>query len=272
MLQHYRYKFVILNDINIKLLRWYCRRRKCLVGLNHLILLPFKIHILVSTLSTLQSLQEAESKAAALFQLIEDTNLIAEGSTEKEINTAIFELAQVEFGIEKYWHKRIVRAGKNTLHPYDENPEDLVVQNDDIIFIDFGPILEDWEADYGRTYVLGNDPAKIKLTQDVEKAWYECRDFYLKQPAITGAQFYEHVSGVAQNYGWEFGGEIAGHLIGHFPHEKLDGEDKRNYVHPENHVNMRDLDQEGNPRHWILEIHFIDRSQEIGGFFEQVLC
>jgi hypothetical protein len=30
-------------------------------------------------------------------------------------------------------------------------------------------------------------------------------------------------------------------------------------------------DTEGNKREWILEIHFIDSSEEIGGFFEQVL-
>ena len=75
----------------------------------------------------------------------------------------------------------------------------------------------------------------------------------------------------AKKYGWDFGGEIAGHLIGHFPHEKLDKEDKTNYVHPNNNVNMFDLDKNGNERDWILEIHFIDKEKEIGGFFEQLL-
>jgi hypothetical protein len=27
----------------------------------------------------------------------------------------------------------------------------------------------------------------------------------------------------------------------------------------------------GRPRHWILEIHFIDRRQQFGGFFEELL-
>jgi hypothetical protein len=31
------------------------------------------------------------------------------------------------------------------------------------LFFDFGPIFEDWEADFGRTFVIGNDPIKHKL-------------------------------------------------------------------------------------------------------------
>ena len=89
----------------------------------------------------------------------------------KELNQQIFELAFELFGIEKYWHKRIVRAGANTLKPYDENPPDLLIKDDDIIFFDFGPIFEDWEADFGRTYVIGNDPYKIKLKNDIERIY-----------------------------------------------------------------------------------------------------
>jgi hypothetical protein len=34
---------------------------------------------------------------------------------------------------------------------------------------------------------------------------------------------------------------------------------------------MRSLDENGQPRHWILEIHFVDRELKIGGFFEELL-
>lgn len=43
------------------------------------------------------------------------------------------------------------------------------------------------------------------------------------------------------------------------------------YVHPLSPVVMRSLDEQGRKRHWILEIHFIDRQREIGGFFEELL-
>jgi Xaa-Pro dipeptidase len=32
-----------------------------------------------------------------------------------------------------------------------------VIGDDDIVFCDFGPVSEEWEADFGRTFVLGSD-------------------------------------------------------------------------------------------------------------------
>ena len=217
------------------------------------------------------NLIEAEKKAAYLFNEIENRNLIIPGKSEKELNSEIFNLASELFGIKKYWHKRIIRAGKNTLKPYNENPKNLLIKEDDILFIDFGPIFEEWEADYGRTYILGSDKLKIKLKQDISLAWDDCKLYFDSKVEITGSQLYNYAVLSAKKYGWDFGGEIAGHLIGHFPHEKLDNEDKANYVHPSNNVNMFDLDKNGNQRDWILEIHFIDKEKEIGGFFEQLL-
>mgnify|MGYP006095828071 CR=1 FL=1 len=217
------------------------------------------------------NLIEAEKKAAHLFNEIENKGLIIPGKSENELNSEIFNLAFELFGIKKYWHKRIIRAGKNTLKPYNENPKNLLIKDDDILFIDFGPIFEEWEADYGRTYVLGGDIIKLKLKQDISLAWDECKLYFDSKKEITGSQLYNYAVLSAKKYGWKFGGEIAGHLIGHFPHEKLDKEDKTNYVHPNNHIDMFSLDKNGNKRDWILEIHFVDEEKEIGGFFEQLL-
>ena len=35
---------------------------------------------------------------------------------------------------------------------------------------------------------------------------------------------------------------------------------------------MFDLNKEGEKKNWILEIHFINKEKEIGGFFEQLLA
>ena len=85
---------------------------------------------------------------------------------EGEASDAIRDLAAEMFGISRYWHKRIVRAGPNTLQPYKQNPPDREIAADDIVFLDFGPIFEQWEADFGRTYVLGDDPVKHRLADD----------------------------------------------------------------------------------------------------------
>jgi Xaa-Pro aminopeptidase len=214
---------------------------------------------------------EAERKATELFKAIEDRGLIQSGKSEKQLNTEVFDLAFELFGIKKYWHKRIVRSGPNTLRPYDDNPPDLILQEDDIVFLDFGPVFEDWEADFGRTYVIGNDAYKHKLKADIERAWYEAKLWFSEQTKLTGAEFYHYVVELARTYGWTFGGEIAGHLIGNFPHEKLEPQNYSLYIHPENTNDLFLPDANGDKRHWILEIHFIDAQKQIGGFFEQLL-
>lgn len=222
--------------------------------------------------STIEKLMDAEAKALRLFQTIESRRLIEAGKSEKQLSDEVFALALELFGIKKYWHKRIVRAGANTLRPYDDNPPDLIIQKDDILFFDFGPVFEDWEADFGRTYVIGNDPYKLKLKNDTETAWYEAKEWFSKQTELTGAEFYQYIMEITKKYGWAYGGQLAGHLIGNFPHEKLEHGNHSLYVLPDNHSNMFLLDANGNKRHWILEIHFVDREKQIGGFFEQLLC
>ena len=221
--------------------------------------------------ATKSKLLEAEGIAIQLFNAIEERGLIEPGKSEKQLNTEIFGLANELFGIEKYWHKRIVRSGANTLSPYDENPPDLVIQDDDILFFDFGPIIEDWEADLGRTYVISNDPAKHKIKNDIEAAWYEARDWFFERTTLTGAEFYKYVVGLAHKYGWSYGSHIGGHLIGEFPHERLDPGNYSLYVHAENPNDMFLPDKNGNKREWILELQFIDPEKKVGSFFEQLL-
>jgi Xaa-Pro dipeptidase len=214
---------------------------------------------------------EAQNKAADLFLEIENRSLIVAGKSEKELNSEIFELAFELYGIKKYWHKRIIRSGKNTLAPYHENPEELILQEDDILFIDFGPIFEEWEADYGRTYVVGENKLKHKLKNDIALAWQDCKTYYNSRKEMTGAELYQYAVEIAQKYGWEFGGDIAGHIIGHFPHESLEKEDKTNYIHAENNESMTAKNKKGEQKEWILEIHFVDTQLQIGGFFEQLI-
>ncbi len=216
-------------------------------------------------------LLDAQRKAEALFAELQAQSLIRPGAKESEINESVYALAGSMYGISRYWHKRIVRAGRNTLAPYDENPPDLTVGEDDIVFLDFGPVFEEWEADFGRTYVVGNDPLKHKLCRDIEEAFARGKQYFYEHPEITAAELYAHAERLAERAGWEYGGPIAGHLIGVFPHEKIAGDKITLYVHPKNHNQMRLPDGSGRKRHWILEIHFVDRERQIGGFYEELL-
>ncbi len=215
------------------------------------------------------ALLEAQHKAAAFFSRIE--SLIRPGITESQLTRDIAELGRREFGIEQNWHKRIVRAGPNTLAPYDENPPDLTLGEDDILFVDLGPVFEAWEADFGRTYVLGDDPHKLRLRDDAATAFAAGKRYFQEHPGITGSELYAHVRTLAQQAGWEFGGKLAAHLIGEFPHKSLPVDRAVAWADAGNHTPMRGLDPLGRERHWILEIHFVDRLRQIGAFHEELL-
>jgi Xaa-Pro dipeptidase len=220
-------------------------------------------------------LKAAQDKAVRLFEEVEARGLIRAGITEGELNGKIYALAKEMFGVSTYWHKRIVRAGRNTLLPYDENPPDLMIGEDEILFVDLGPVFEDWEADFGRTFVIGNDPLKLKMKRDVEEAFALGKRYFDEHPAVTSRELYLHVESLAAQFGWEWGGPIAGHLIGHFPHERIANDKVSLYVHPGSDLAMRsphtDGEEAGQARHWILEIHLVDRQRGIGGFFEELL-
>ncbi|MEP6618982.1 MAG: M24 family metallopeptidase [bacterium] len=219
-----------------------------------------------------EKLTFAEQKGKELFNTVEERGLIVSGKLESELSKEVVDLAKDVFGIEDYWHKKIVRTGPNTMQPFDGNPPDRLIQENDILFLDFGPIVEGWECDLGRTYVLGNDPLKLKLKSDVEGAWQEARDWYRQQTSLTGAEFFTYVMDLTKRYGYEFGNVIAGHLVGRFPHEQPDDPNDLCFdIHPQNHSSILLLDKHGNTRNWILEIQFVDRANNIGGFFEQLL-
>jgi Xaa-Pro aminopeptidase len=220
---------------------------------------------------TRQKLILAQQKTKELFDIVEKRGLIVAGKSESVLNAEIVKLAKDIFGMEEHWHKKIVRAGVNTLVSYSANPPDRVIQKDDIVFLDFGPNFEGWETDLGRTYVLGNNPLKLKMKRDVEAAWYEANAWFAKQKSLTGAEFFNYVSDLAKRYGYEFGGDIVGHIIGKYPHEQPNPMDLSLDAHPDNHVSILSLDKQGNKRHWMLEIQFVDRKNGIGGFYEQLL-
>jgi Xaa-Pro dipeptidase len=218
-----------------------------------------------------EALRGAEAKAHALFEAAVERGLLVPGRGEREVSDAVRDLAGELFGIERYWHKRVVRAGVNTLEPYAANPPERVLGEDDIVFLDFGPLLEEWEADFGRTYVLGDDPVKHRLAGDLSEIWRAGKDHFDAHPEITGAELFAHVVGLIEAAGWEHGTRHTGHQVGEFPHDKIERAALDAYIAPGSDLPMRRLDGQGRPCHWILEIHAVDRERGFGGFFEQLL-
>jgi Xaa-Pro dipeptidase len=217
------------------------------------------------------ALEAAEAKALTMFDAIEAAGLIAPGRIESEVAQDIFALAEARFGVAQHWHRQIVRAGANTLTTAADYPDVRTIEPDDTVYVDLGPVFEAWEADIGRTYAVGDDPAKHRLVADLPRVFERVQQHYGASPDITGAELYAFAQAAADQAGWSFGGAIAGHWVGEFPHSRWPGERELKAIWPANTAPMRGPDHLGRERNWILEIHLVDRARTFGGFYERLL-
>ncbi len=219
-----------------------------------------------------RNLEAAEARGMAMLDAIERAGLVAAGRSETEIDADIYALAERDFGVTVNWHKRIVRAGPNTVCTFHEKPPVRVVAQDDTVYLDLGPVFEEWEADLGRSYALGDDPGKKRLVGDLPRLFDAVKAHYQASPDITGAELYAFAQRAADAAGWVFGGRIAGHIVGEFPHiRRVPGAPELHRIAPGNDMRMRDPDANGCERHWILEIHLVDKARSFGGFYERLL-
>lgn len=220
---------------------------------------------------TRKELLAAQQKAASLFQRCVDAGTLQAGLLESEISESVYKLAREHFGVRRHWHRRIVRSGPNTLLTYFDEGPDRRLQTDDILFLDFGPVFDGWEADYARTYVIGDDPDKLRLAKDLDSAIVAGKAHYQLHPDITAGEMYEFICNQAVFAGWEFGSDSAGHPVGRFPHEGDRKAPDRFSIRAGNGQKLNECDPAGTQRHWILEAHFIDRKNQFGGFVEELL-
>ncbi|EPE02848.1 peptidase m24 [Ophiostoma piceae UAMH 11346] len=223
------------------------------------------------------NLVEAQNKAASMFVDIE-RDLVRSGVTEKDLTDAIYKLGQEKYNVRTHWHKRVVRSGPHTLSPFKENLPDRTIGEDDILFVDLGPVFEEYEADFGRTFVLGSDPDKLALRDALEPLWFAIKQRFDESPNMTCAEMYketlELTAEAARKNGrqWTYGNDLfCGHLVGNFPHERIPNDKVSLYLTTGNPEPVRSLDNNGQQRHWILEIYLYDEAGGFGGFFEQIM-
>ena len=221
--------------------------------------------------TVVRNLRLAQDTAAALFDEVASSGMIRPGVLESELSREIDALARERHGLRRHWHRRIVRAGRNTMLTYYDDAEDLRIAADDLVVIDLGPVFGEWEADFGRTYVLGDDPRKRQIVTDIAAAFVLGRELYEAMPNLTAGALYDYVHALAADFGWAFGAPTAGHLVGHFPHEQPRDGSRRFSIRSGNETRLREPDEAGQPRHWILEVHFVDRERGFGAFCEELL-
>lgn len=219
----------------------------------------------------LAQLHAAEARGLALLAAIEAANIVAPGRSEVEVDADIATLAERDFGVARHWHKRLVRTGLNTLCVFADQPPERIIGEDDTVYLDLGPVFGEWEADVGNTYAVGADPARNALVAALPEVFAEVCAYANATPAITGADLYAFACGAAEKRGYIFGGQIAGHTIGEFPHLTWPGERAHQLIWPANTARLDEPDGFGRARHWIVEVHLVAADRSFGGFYERLL-
>ncbi|EXU92865.1 M24 family metallopeptidase [Streptomyces noursei] len=216
-------------------------------------------------------LVEAQRTAQDLFAEVVARALVAPGHSEREAADRIGMLSGERFGSAARHRGCLVRSGRHTTLPYGEEPPDLVIGLDDVVVIDLGPLLAASETDFARTVVLGDDPVRKRLCEDLPEVFAAGREAFHAEADITGSQLHSEVKAHAAKAGWALGGWHAGRLVGAPSAANAPGTPADAYVGPGNDRPLRRTVQGGWRAHWILEIHLIDEHHGFGGSYKQLL-
>ena len=157
------------------------------------------------------------------------------------------------------WHGIKIRFGSNTLKTFDEpSAPGSVLQENDIYFVDIGPVWQKWEGDAGATFAVGADPDMARAVRDVRNVFERVREKWLAE-RLTGLALYEYASLVAVELGWRLNLETSGHRIADFPHAAL----YEGALAEVPFVPTSDL--------WVLEIQIRHPERAFGAFYEDLL-
>jgi hypothetical protein len=157
------------------------------------------------------------------------------------------------------WHHIIVRCGSNTTKDFMERSEPgVVLGENDIFFVDIGPIYENTEGDAGDTFVFGSDPDHLRAKKQVRLIWDAVRAKWFAD-GVTGKQLYDYAIDVAGSFGWKLNMDLSGHRLSEFPHSA-------HYDGPLAEVEFRP-----NPNLWVLEIAIAHPERGFGAFYEDLL-
>ena len=147
------------------------------------------------------------------------------------------------------------RLGPNTTKDFMARSEPgVVLQPNDIFFIDIGPIYEDCEGDAGDTFVFGDDPEHHKAKVDVRTIWEDVRAMWFAEgsPDRSSTSLRSKRRASA---GWKLNIDLSGHRLSDFPHSAhYDG-------------SLADVSFRPNPNLWVLEIAIAHPDMASGAFY-----
>ena len=205
---------------------------------------------------SLAALLDVRARTRRAVHLIADQ--VQPGMSEEEAKD-VARTTLKEMGMRRGWHHIIVRCGPNTTKDFMERSEPgVVLGEEDIFFVDIGPIYGDTEGDAGDTFVFGADPDHLRAKKEVRQIWDQVRDEWFANGS-TGTELYECATATAAAYGWKLNMDLSGHRLSDFPHSA-------HYDGPLAEVAFRP-----NPNLWVLEIAIAHPDRNFGAFYEDLL-
>jgi methionyl aminopeptidase len=205
---------------------------------------------------SVDNLMDVRARTRKAVHLIADE--VQPGMAEEEAKAIARDILK-DMEMRRGWHHIIVRCGSNTTKDFMERSEPGVVLGDnDIFFVDIGPIYGDTEGDAGDTFVLGDDPDHLRAKKEVRQIWDQVRATWFAE-GISGKELYDHAIEVAAGYGWKLNMDLSGHRLSDYPHAA-------HYDGPLAEVTFRP-----NPNLWVLEIAIAHPDRTFGAFYEDLL-
>lgn len=204
----------------------------------------------------LSLIEEAMSKSKLVLDEIIDQ--IKPGKKESDLYAVAKDIYN-DHGILRSWHNPYIRFGENTCLTYaDISLIDLTLKDEDIAFVDIGPIFGDIEGDLGRTIQFGENEKHKKIIAASEELFEVGLQFF-KQCNPTGIAMQEFIEINARKMGYQSILGSCGHLLGLFSHGACWNKGIAEYPN------------EMQSGIWILEIHIVDPQGKIGAFYENLL-
>ena len=183
---------------------------------------------------------------------------VAPGMTEEEGTELAWRALRVH-GFERDWVAPYLRFGTNTLRKYGEPSEPgIVLGDDDLWFIDVGPLWRNYECDYADSFATGDDPDRRRIIRDLHDVFGRTQAHWRASQA-TGVELYRFAAAEAGARGWQLDLEMAGHRLGKYPHAAFhDGPLSRAEFRPSAGL-------------WMLEIQLRHPDRPYSAFFEDLL-
>lgn len=213
--------------------------------------------------------------------LFEIASEICEGMDETA-GQAVASRIFASHGISQTWHPSKIRFAANTRKAFREiSATDLVLAKGDLFFLDIGPVIDGYEADVGKTFVVGHkvisevpfskdnsaaeEKMNLKFTPE-EKLQMTSEEIFAatakhwRERHSSGAELYQFANQMAETKGYFLTLDGAsGHRISDFPHA----------IHYRG--KLKDFNHEAHSLRWVLEIQIHDPKLNRAAFFEDIL-